>query len=526
MTETVLDWEDLSTPQKQVLQVWCEDDFLDFTRIFFQLLQGDKLIINWHHRYMAWVYQEIVEQRMGNVVINVPPGSLKTELFSVHAPAWSIVKTIKNKSRVRNLNISFSDSLTKENSTRTRDIVASDEFQSMWPVRFGQNKVDDWKLIDREDKVIATVTSRSARGQITGRRGGYPTAYYSGCITLDDFDKPEDMFSEIRRNRSKMILTNTIRSRRGNKTKANPTPIMAVQQRTHVDDSSAFMLSGGMGLDFTHIKIPALINEEYINSLPEWLQPYAWADVKDSECINGYWSFCPAIDDINDLMASWEADDYTFVSQYMQEPMTLGGKVFGEDWWSWYDEKPSEGVEARPEKFSYRFITGDTAQKTRQHNDFTVFCLWGYYKGRLYLIDMIRDKWEAPELETNFVRFCNDAWLMNREDGPLRKVYVEDKSSGTGLIQSATKKIRATVVPLQRNRDKVTRAMDAQPVVKAGKVLLPYGKKFVVPFITEHSQFTFDDSHPHDDIVDCLIDAINEELNMGSDALERMKNLS
>ncbi len=521
----ILDWEELSITQKQLLKQWCEDDFLDFTRIFFQLLQGDKLKINWHHRYMAWVYMETVEERMTNVVVNVPPGSLKTELFSIHAPAWSIIHALKYGRRVRNLNISFSDSLTKENSSRTRDIVGSEEFQALWPVSFGQNKIDDWKLIDKFKKVMATVTSRSGRGQITGRRGGYPTDHFSGAITLDDFDKPEDMFSPVRRAKNKTILTNTIRSRRGNKTKRNPTPIISVQQRLHVDDSTAFMLSGGMGLKFEHIKIPALIDEDYIKSLPAWLQPYVWEDIKDSECIDGYYSFCPAIEDINDLMASREADEYTFASQYMQEPRALGGLVFDPDWWCYYADEASEGVEKRPEKFGYRFITADTAQKTKERNDFSVFCLWGYFKGKIYLIDMMRGKWEAPDLEKNFIDFCNAAWVSNREDGVLRKAYVEDKSSGTGLIQSAAKKIRCGIIPLQRNVDKVTRAMDAQSPIKMGKVLLPYGKKFLTDFIYEHSQFTYDDTHKHDDIVDNTMDAVNIELNLSEDALEKMKRL-
>ena len=38
--------------------------------------------------------------------------------------------------------------------------------------------------------------------------------------------------------------------------------------------------------------------------------------------------------------------------------------------------------------------------------------------------------------------------------------------------------------------------------------------------------FTFDDSHPHDDIVDNVVDAANFEMNLLDDPVERMKRLA
>ncbi|MFB4399734.1 phage terminase large subunit, partial [Enterobacter bugandensis] len=132
----------------------------------------------------------------------------------------------------------------------------------------------------------------------------------------------------------------------------------------------------------------------------------------------------------------------------------------------------------------------------------------------------------APELETNFKAFISQAWRKNREAGTLRKIYVEDKSSGTALIQNLEKKLPIKINALQRNKDKVTRAMDVLPVVKAQRVYLPADASFSSEFIAEHSAFTYDDTHDHDDIVDNLIDAVTEELLLGSDALRRLKALA
>lgn len=37
-----------------------------------------------------------------------------------------------------------------------------------------------------------------------------------------------------------------VRSRRGDRSKEHPTPIISIQQRLHVDDATGFMLGGGI----------------------------------------------------------------------------------------------------------------------------------------------------------------------------------------------------------------------------------------------------------------------------------------
>lgn len=515
----LLEWTELSESEKQAIKVLSESSFLAFNRIFFQLMQGEKWAVNWHHRLLAKKVEEIVNGDCGNVVFNVPPGSGKTETLSIHAPIWTMLKCQK----VRNLNISFSDTLTKRNSRRSREIVTSQEFQHLWPHAIGVNQADEWQLLNADGKVKAEVISRAASGQITGSRGGYQMPGFSGWINLDDFDKPLDVFSEVKRKKAHQTLTNTIRSRRGNKSQKNPTPIIAIQQRLHTDDSSAFMLSGGMGMSFESVIIPALIDESYIDSLPNWLRGECWKSIKDSEKIRGYWSYWPENEYIGDLIALWDTDDYTFQSQYMQNPIALGGNVFASDWWKFYGEGEERPT---PDKYDYRFITADTAQKTKEHNDWSVVCEWGRIKEDILLIDMIRGKWEAPELKTNFEAFISESWRKNRQLGALRKIYVEDKASGTGLIQDVGRRTPIKITALQRSKDKVTRAMDAQPVVKAGRVWLPAEQSFTTEFIAEHSAFTYDDTHKHDDIVDNLIDAVTEELLLGSDALRKLKALA
>ena len=109
-----------------------------------------------------------------------------------------------------------------------------------------------------------------------------------------------------------------------------------------------------------------------------------------------------------------------------------------------------------------------------------MFTAWAKMKstGDLYLIDGLADRWEAPELKKNFIEFYNK-WLntpkAHATKWRLECAKVEDKASGTGLIQETRRLPRFNIIPIPRSRDKFSRANDCTPELAAGKVYLPKG---------------------------------------------------
>ena len=89
---------------------------------------------------------------------------------------------------------------------------------------------------------------------------------------------------------------------------------------------------------------------------------------------------------------------------------------------------------------------------------------------------------------------------------------VEDKSSGTGLIQNIRRKGRIPIVGIPRVKDKFSRACDAQGSLEAGLVCIPETAPWVSDFTGEIDSFTKDDTHAHDDQIDPMLDAINDLL--------------
>lgn len=495
-----IDWENISQAEQLALAAVGEQSPLHFTALWFNITQGDSFRTNWHHHYFNWAAKKLLSGECKNIIVNIPPGGTKTEFWSVHLPVYAMTQF----PRVRILNTSYSKDLVAENSERSRALIKSSEFCQFYPFDIGKDKVDDW-TVEKNGKRVHQLFSRPSGGQITGVRGGYMTKEYSGHIQADDWDKMDDLFSDAKRSKSHTRLVNTLRSRKAH----SGTPFVAVQQRGHVDDSTAFLLAGGMGLSIDlHIKIPALIDEDYINSLPEEIAERCRRDVCDSEKVGNYWSYWPAKEDINDLLALKQAHAYTFNSQYMQEPEKLEGGIFRADDFLFYGSTDDGADLPTPDKFDHRFITVDTAQKTNEWNDWTVFAEWGVFEVRVYLLRLFRKKMEAKELRLSFESFVKSAWNDN-DKGVLRNVYVEDKSSGTGLIQELAGRLPLRVTPVQRVKDKLTRAMDVQGIHADKKVVLPYMHHQNPDFIAEVASFTHDDSHKHDDQTDVMIDALD-----------------
>jgi predicted phage terminase large subunit-like protein len=189
---------------------------------------------------------------------------------------------------------------------------------------------------------------------------------------------------------------------------------------------------------------------------------------------------------------------FVFATQYQQEPTAKGGSIFKAHWWRYYTSLPY--------LLDRVIIVGDTAMKIKEENDYSVFQLWALAENKIFLVDQIRGKWEAPQLKTMAVAFAQKCKKMYSQ---LDSFYIEDKASGTGLIQSLPSEIRLPIIPIPRikGQDKVSRAYDAALFVEAGMVHLPTGEGFTDLFLSECTSFNEQMTHLHDDQVDPMMDA-------------------
>lgn len=493
----------------------CEKDHLTFSRVFFKYRQNMKFKVNWHHRLISDVVQDVIEGKRKNVVINVSPGSSKTELVIINF----IARGIAINKKARFLHLSYSDDLALLNSQTARDIILSDEYQRLWPVKISEDTKSKkrWNVMI-DGKLGGGVYATSLAGQITGFRAGHMEPGFQGAILIDDPLRPEDAFSKTKLNAANRKLLTTVKSR-----KANPeTPIVIIMQRIAENDPTGFIKQGNLGDDWTHVVIPSVIDEAYVSSLDPKYQKLVERDSKER------FSYWPYKEPIRELlqMERGEGQDQTggrisrhvFASQYQQNPVAIGGNLIKGEHFSRYTVTP---------KINYRKIFADTAQKTAERNDYSVFACYGEGDdNKLYLLDQIRGKWEAPELKRRAIEFWNkhNAKDMNNDLGQLREMVVEDKSSGTGLIQDIQFTQQIPIVGIERVKDKLTRVMDVLSYIEASLIAVPTQAAFTSDFIAECEAFTADGSHAHDDQIDPLIDAIVDMIASGN-SLKLWENL-
>ena len=284
----------------QARKLECELDYLYFVRYFFKHRFNSRMIISDHHKLMAETLMKVVTGEITRLIINVPPGYSKSELAVISFIAYGLAIDPQN----RFMHLSYSDSLALQNSTVVRDIVTSEEFQKMWPVRIkaDDNSKKKW-WTDQNGGVYAT----SAGGQVTGFRAGHIKNGFSGALIIDDPTKPDDADYEERK-KVNTRFNETIKSRLAHE----GVPIVVIMQRIHSMDLSGYLLRGGSGEKWHHLNLPVIIDSK---------QPYPkdyTHGIQIKHKLKDGWLWSVKHNDSHKL--SLRSHKRAYFAQYMQSP--------------------------------------------------------------------------------------------------------------------------------------------------------------------------------------------------------------
>lgn len=447
--------------------------------------EGLDLLVGPHHPVICGTLDRVFSGEITRLIITLPPGYTKTEAAVVNF----IAKGFQINPASRFIHATFSDQLAGENSEKIRNFVSQESYQLLadppFTVKTDSKAKDRWQT-----SAGGGMLAKAAGGPITGFRAGrMEKSHFTGALVIDDPLKPDDAFSPTQRDRVNRRATNTFRSRLAHE----GVPIIVIMQRLHNEDFVGHLLRGGSGDYWHHLDLPVFIESSQSEYPKEWTHGIP---VPHNLPVGPLWEEKHNAAQIEIL----KADSYTYNSQYQQRPVSVEGALFDMASVRYWNELP---------EMAWLGMYGDTALKTAERNDYSVFSLWGKAKNKsgIYLIDQIRGKWEAPDLEASAIAF----WLRYRQMGVhVRKLMIEDKASGTGLIQGLRRK-GIPVLPIQRAVDKYTRGMDAAPWVSVGMVWLPANAPFLPTFVTEMQSFDGLGTG-HDDQIDPMMDAVSDML--------------
>lgn len=350
---------------------------------------------------------------------------------------------------------------------KCRRLILSPWFQERWPTRL----VSDNNQKMRFENDATGFREAMAFESMTGSRGDR--------VILDDPHSVDDANSAVKLASGVTTFREALPSRVNNDQSA----IVIIKQRLNEQDVSAVAIE----LGYDHLCIPM----RYERGRSKWI-----VGAGDPRTVEGELMFPERFPEEQVADLERTMGSYAVAGQLQQRPAPRGGGIIKPAWFGSYREAPP---------LEWRAIYADTAMKTGEVNDYSVFECWGRTKtGQAVLLDLKRGKWEAPELLAEARAF----WLKHQaeDNGALRAMKVEDKVSGTGLIQTLRRE-GIPILPIQRNKDKVSRAHDAAPFIESGNVLLPEWAPWLDAFLAECEAFP---SGANDDQLDPMFDAVRD----------------
>ncbi len=431
-------------------------------KVFNILNPGQRFIATRGFLTMAHALAELQTGRIKRLLITVPPRSGKSMLASVALPAFVLGR---DPSR-RVLCASYSGELAAKFARDCRSVMMHPSYRQLFPATVIAGKNTEAEI---ETAHGGFRYATSVGGTLTGRGGNY--------IIVDDPIKPEDAMSRAARDRSWEWFTGTVGSRLDNKAEDS---IIVVMQRLHVDDLAGHLLEQG---GWYHLSLPAIaeIEEELPAGLGRTFSRKI-GDVLD-----------PSREPLEILeQIKRDLSTSTFNAQYQQSPIPLDGTMLKWSWFKFYRDPPQRMSGDRVVQ------SWDTASKAEEINDYSVGTTWLVQKNDYYLLDVFRARMQYPELKQRVRELAN----FHRASS----VLIEDKGSGTSLIQDLRFEGGLRPIPIIPEKDKITRLHAQTAKIEAGQVFLPERAAWLRDFQAEMKQFP---NGRYDDQVDSVSQFLN-----------------
>jgi predicted phage terminase large subunit-like protein len=434
-------------------------------KVFATLESGQTYVPNWHLEAIAYQLERVRRGEIRRLIINMPPRSLKSVTASVAFPAFVLGH---NPAR-RIICVSYSGDLAKKHANDFRAVLEAPWYQALFArTRIGQKDSEAEIELTARGFRLAT----SVGGTLTGRGGD--------LIIIDDPLKPDDAYSEAKRNGANEWFKNTLLSRLDDKRTG---AIIIVMQRVHMDDLTGFVTSESD--EWEILNLPAIAEGDEVI-------PISGTEVyrrRSGEALS------PVREPLSILQSmKVQLGSDAFSAQYQQAPVPPGGAMIKRHWIKRYVDLPTR------HELSLVLQSWDTANKGGPENDFSVCTTWFITRDRRWhLVDVWRNRVDYPALKAA-VRT-----LAARHGA--RRVLVEDAGAGTSLVQELLGEVNG-ILAVKPDRDKISRMAVVSAKFESGLIFLPDRAPWLADF--EAELFAFPGSR-HNDQCDSVSQALSDD---------------
>jgi len=279
-----------------------ESSLVEFTKQAWHIIEPTaEFKDNWHIHTIAEHLEAVSAGEIDNLLVNVPPGCMKSILVSVMWPAW---EWLINPS-LRILGASYGEDLAVRDAQKSRDIITSEWYQARWShvqIKRGSDQKTKYDLTERGWRMATSV-------------GGRATGEHPDRKIVDDPHSAKQAQSDAERKTAVDWVGNTL-STRGASRGANTVIVM---QRLHEMDVSGFVLSE-LYEDYEHLFIPM----RYESGTAKKATSIGWKDPRTTEGSLLWPSLFPekVLKKIETALGS-----YGTAGQMQQRPAPAGGGI-------------------------------------------------------------------------------------------------------------------------------------------------------------------------------------------------------
>lgn len=429
---------------------FCRRSLADFVRQAWHVLEpGQPYIHGWHVDAICEHLEAITDGDLTRLLINIPPGTMKSTLTSVFWPAWEWGP--RQLAHTRFIGASHEQGLAVRDNRKMRNLIMSDWYQALWPTTLTSDQ--NQKTYYENDKT--GFRQACAVASMTGKRGDR--------VVWDDPHSVEAALSDAHRETALRVFQETLPTRLNN---PDSSAIVIVMQRLHESDVSGHILEHDLG--YEHLCLPM----EY-EADRHCTTSIGFSDPRTEEnelLFPGRFSR-ETVDRDKKVMGSMAV-----AGQFQQKPAPRGGGFF-----RWQNLTV---VDAAPAAFTEVIRYWDKAG-TAGGGAYTAGVKMGRTKdGTMYVLDVVRGQWSATEREKAIKQTA-------QTDGRRVKVWIEQEpgSGGKESAESTIKNLMGFTAKAERaTGDKAVRAEPYAVQVEAGNIKVVKGA-WNDEFIGEHKTF-------------------------------------
>ena len=392
------------------------------------------------------------------LIVNIPPGSCKSLLFSVFFPAW--VWTVWPG--FCSIYASFDIDISRRDATRTLIILKSQWYKERWP-----------EVQLRETTQAITGFYNTAGGfRFATSVESNVTGWHAHLRVVDDPIKPLDTMGAASATATQIKKVHdwwdgTMSSRNKEPKQARYAIIM---QRLHELDLAGYLLQKDHGR-VTHLRLPMRFEADE----KCWNDNVQSGDLRMSpgELL---W---PARFDENAVLQLERDLGPHGPAQLQQNPTNPDGEIFKRENFRFYDR-----VEDLP-KFYNLTLTVDCAFKGTAGSDSVAMHLWGNRGPDDYLVWADFETRTFTQTVELIRRICNQGVPCLVRNYRVGAKLIEDKANGTAVMDVLRKEVPG-LIPIEPEGGKVARANAVSYRHQAGNVWYPNPKTLDVPWATRH----------------------------------------